>query len=227
MTSMCSRPLDKVTTSTRKPAAVDQEAAACMPLSHYHHQAHTFNATTPYCHYSLSPKSVCPTEDVTKTGPTQETTSSALLTSELAIINHHPLLVVLNKPLHNPSQSCINFACYAPAVEATTSEYDHYSLSPKSVCPTEDVTKTGPTQETTSSALLTSELAIINHHPLPVVLNKPLHNPSQSCINFACYAPAVEATTSEYDGYESPLRLTTVPEQESLRGYEGNMELAS
>ena len=82
-------------------------------------------------------------------------------------------------------------------------------------------------QETTSSALLTSELAIINHHPLPVVLNKPLHNPSQSCINFACYAPAVEVTTSEYDGYESPLHLTTVPEQESWQGYEGNMELAS
>ena len=160
ITSMCSGPLDKVTPSTGKPAAVDQEAAACMPLSHYHHQAHTFNATNPDCHYCLSPKSARHTEDVTETSPTQETTLSALLTSELAIINHHPLPVVLNRPLH----------------------YSRNDTFPMDF--------------------------------------------GQSCINFACYAPAVEATTTEYDGFEPLLHLTTVAEQESQKGCEGNTEFA-
>jgi len=113
-----------------RPVAENQEATPRTSLTHYHHQCDTFNATTPDCH-TQSPKPVCNTEDVTKTGPTEETALSALSTSELVIIFHQPLPVVLKRPLHYPrdgtslmSQSCINFACYAPAAEATTTGHD-------------------------------------------------------------------------------------------------------
>jgi len=61
---MCSGPL--VTSRTMRPVADNQEAAPRTSLSHYHHQ----DATTPDCH-TQSPKPVCNTEDVTKTGPTE------------------------------------------------------------------------------------------------------------------------------------------------------------
>jgi len=126
----CSGP--PVTTRTMRPVADNQEAAPRTSLSHHHHQGGTFNATTPDCH-TQSPKPVCNTEDVTKTVPTEETASSAPSTSELVISFHHPLPVVLKKLPHYPrdgallmnfSQSCINFACYAPAAEATTTGHD-------------------------------------------------------------------------------------------------------
>jgi len=108
-----------------RPVADNQEAAPRTSLSHYHHQ----DATTPDCH-TQSPKPVCNTEDVTKTGPTEETELSAPSTSELIISQfHNPLPVVLKEPSHYPrdgtvlmnfGQSCINFLSYAPAVEVTT-----------------------------------------------------------------------------------------------------------
>ena len=124
----CSGPL--VTTRTIRPVAENQEAAPRTSLTHYHHQYDTFNATTPDSH-TQSPKPVCNTEDVTKTGPTEETTSSAPSTSELVIIFHQPLPVLLKRPPHYPrdgtllmNKSCIHFACYAPAAEATTTGHD-------------------------------------------------------------------------------------------------------
>ena len=126
----CSGPL--VTTRTMRPVADNQQAEPCTSLSHYHHQCGTFNATTPDCH-SQSPKAVFNTEDVTKTGPMEETASSALSASELVISFYQPLPVVLKRPPHDPrdgtslmnfSQSCINFGCYASAPEATTTGHD-------------------------------------------------------------------------------------------------------
>ena len=123
--------------------------------------------------------------------------------------------------------------CQAHTFTATTPDC-HYSQSPKPVHHTEDIAKNGPTEETASSGI--SELAIIFHHPLPVVLNTPLRYPrdgtfpmnfDQSCISFAFCAPAVEATTTtRHDDCEPLLHFTTMPEQESLRGYEGNTKLA-
>ena len=84
-----------------RPVADNQEAAPRTSLSHYHHQGGTFNATTTYCH-TQSPKPVCNTEDVTKTGPTAETALSAPSTSELVISIHNPLPVVLKGPPHYP-----------------------------------------------------------------------------------------------------------------------------
>ena len=117
--------------------------------------------------------------------------------------------------------------CQAHTFTATTPDC-HYSQSPKPVHHTEDIAKTGPTEETAST-----ELAIIFHHPLPVVLNTPLRYPRDGTFpmnfdhsRFACCAPAVEATTTGHDDCEPLLRLTTLPEQESLRGYEGNTKLA-
>ena len=109
--------------------------------------------------------------------------------------------------------------------------------SPKPVRHREDVTeKSHPTQETATTAQLTSELAVIFHHPLPlIVLNRPQHyqrddtcpmNVCQSCINCTCCSPAVDATATGQDDCEPLLHFTTVPEQESLRGYEGPTELA-
>ena len=115
-----------------RPVADNQEAAPRASLSHHHHQCGTFNATTPDCH-TQSPTPVCNTEDATKTGPTAQTALSAPSTSELVISFHHPLPVVLKRLPHYPrdgtilmnfSQSCINFACYAPAPEATATGQD-------------------------------------------------------------------------------------------------------
>ena len=121
----------------------------------------------------------------------------------------------------------LGWNCQAHTFTATTPDC-HYSRSPKPVHHMEDVTKNGPTEETASSGM--SEL------PLPVVLNTPLRYPrdgtvpmnfDQSCISFACCAPAVEATTTtRHDDCEPLLHLTMMPEQELLRGYEGNTKLA-
>ena len=124
--------------------------------------------------------------------------------------------------------------CTCDTFNATTPDSTSHTQSPKPVCNTEDVTKTlptGPTEETALNTLSTSELVIIFHQPLPVVLKRPLHYPrdgtslmSQSCINFACYAPAAEAITTGHDDSESLLCLTIVPEQETFRSNE-NTEL--
>ena len=157
----CSGPLDKATTRTVRPVAVDQDAAACTSASHYHHQGCTFNATILDCRCTQSPKPARHREDVTeKSGPTQETATRAPSTSELAVILHHPF--PLNRPQH----------------------YQRDGTFPMNVC--------------------------------------------QSCINCACCSPAVDATATGQDAYdyEPLLHFTTVPEQESLRGYEGHTELA-
>ena len=102
----------------------------------------------------------------------------------------------------------------------------HYTQSPKAIHNTEDVTKTSPTEETALNALSTSELAIIFHRPLHIALKRPPLYPRdgtfgmnfrQSCINLVSYAPAVEATTTGHGDCEPLLRLTIIPEQESLR----------
>ena len=136
MTStMCSGTLDKAMTRTAKPAVVNQEPATPIPLSPYHHQGGTFNATALDCHYTQLPKPVPHTEeDVMKTDPMEETAPSASLTSELAIISHHSLPAMLKRPpIHYPrdgtfpmnfGQSCLSFACCSPAVEVTTGHDD-------------------------------------------------------------------------------------------------------
>lgn len=130
MTStMCSGPLDKAMARTVKPAVVNQEPATPTPLSHYHHQGGTFNATTLDCHSTQSPKPVPHTEDVTKTGLMEETAPSVSSTSEL-IVFHRPLPAMPKRhPIHYPrdgtfpmnfGQSCLSFACRSPPVEVTT-----------------------------------------------------------------------------------------------------------
>ena len=123
MTSICSGQL----ATTVRPAAVNEEAATRMPLPHYHC---TFDATTPDCYHTQSPEPACQTENIIKTGPTEETAARLPIKSELAII-HRPLPAVLKRPPHYPTitrnfgQSCINFACCSPAVEATATGQDH------------------------------------------------------------------------------------------------------
>jgi len=101
--------------------------------------------------------------------------------------------------------------------------------SPKAIRNTEDVTKTSPTEETALNAPSTSELTIILHRPLPIVLKRPPHYPRDgtfgmnfrhSCINLVSYAPAVDVTTTRHGDCEPLLHLTIVPEQESLRSNE-------
>ena len=139
MTStMCSGPLDNAMTRAVKPAVVNQEPATPIPLSPYHHQGGAFNATTPDCHYTQSPKPVCHMEDVMKIGPMEETAPSASLTSELAIISHHSLPTMLKRPpIHYPrdgtfpmnfGQSCLSFACFSPPMEVTTTGHDDCEL---------------------------------------------------------------------------------------------------
>ena len=132
MTSVCSGPLDKAVARTVKPAIVNQEPATPTPLSPYHHQGGTFNATALDCHYTQSPKTVHST-DVTKTGLMEETTSSVSLTLKL-IVFHCPLPTMPKRhPIHYPrdgtfpmnfGQSCLSFACCYPAVEVTTTGHD-------------------------------------------------------------------------------------------------------
>jgi len=122
---MCSRSLVTV-----RPVADIQEDAACTSLLCYHHQGVTFNATTLDCHHA---QSICNTEDVTKTSPTEKTASNAPSTSELAIIFHRPLPIALKRLPYYPRdgtfgmnfrQSCINLVSYAPAVDVTTTGDD-------------------------------------------------------------------------------------------------------
>jgi len=127
--------------------------------------------------------------------------------------------------------ACTSLLCYhhqGVTFSATTLNY-HYMQSPKAIRNTEDVTKTRPTEGTASNAPSTSELAIIFHHPLPIVLKRPPHYPRdgtfgmnfrQSCINLVSYTPAVEVTTNGHDDCEPLLHLTIIPEQESLRSNE-------
>lgn len=132
MTSVCSGPLEKAVARTVKPAVVNQEPATPTPLSPYHHQGGTFNATALDCHYTQSPKTVHST-DVTKAGLMEETVPSVSLTSEL-IGFHRPLPAMLKRPpIHYPrdgtfpmnfGQSCLSFACCSPAVEVTTTGHD-------------------------------------------------------------------------------------------------------
>ena len=132
MTSVCSGPLEKAVARTVKPAIVNQEPATPTPLSPYHHQGGTFNATTLDCHYTQLPKTVHSTDNVTKTGM-EETASSVSLTSEL-IVFHRPLPTMPKRPpIHYPrdgtfpmnfGQSCLSFACCSPAVEVTTTGQD-------------------------------------------------------------------------------------------------------
>ena len=103
----------------------------------------------------------------------------------------------------------------------------YYTQSPKPVPHTEDVTKTGLMEETAPSVSSTSEL-IVFHRPLPTTPKRhPIHYPrdgtfpmnfGQSCLSFACCSPAVEVTTTGQDDCEPLLRLTIVPEQETMRG---------
>ena len=122
MTSICSGPL----ATTVRPAAVNKEAATRMPLSHYHC---TFDATTPDSYHTQSTEPAHQTENIIKTGPTEETAARLPIKSELVII-HRPLPAVLKRRPHYPTltrnfgQSCINFACCSPAVEATATRQD-------------------------------------------------------------------------------------------------------
>ena len=103
----------------------------------------------------------------------------------------------------------------------------HYTQSPKTVHSTEDVTQTGLMEETALRVSLTSELIVFHRPPLPGMLKRPpIHYPrdgtfpmniGQSCISFACCSPPVAVTTTGQDDCEPLLRLTIVPEQESLR----------
>ena len=132
-----------------------------------------------------------------------------------AVVNQEPATPTPLSPYHHQGG----------ALNATTPDC-HYTQLPKPVHSTDNVTKTGM-EETASSVSLTSEL-IVFHRPLPAMPKRsPIHYPrdgtfpmnfGQSCLSFACCYPAVEVTTTGHDDCEPLLRLTIVPEQETMRG---------
>jgi len=143
---MCSGPLDKAVARTVKPAVVNQELVTPTPLSRYHHQGGTFNATTPDCH-TQSPKTVPHTEDVTKTGLMEETAPSVSSISELIVFRRPLPAMPKRPPIHYPrdgtfamnlGQSCLSFACCSPAVEVTTGHDDCESLLHLTIAPEQE-----------------------------------------------------------------------------------------